>query len=157
MAAAPGDADREAEAGDVARGGFARRLGGAAVLGITGAGFPISQLAIARFGQAGAVTVEGILLAMLAADLWSLAGHGTRRRPVGERALLVAEAVAACGAVAASTWLLRDPEVTAARQKNWAVSRAELARRIAIGALFGMRSTRLRYLVALPDTTKGRP
>ena len=121
---------------------------GSVILGLSGAGFPLTQAAIRRFGHRGAVLTVGVTGALLARDVALIAGGAPKQLPPGPRALLLAEAATAGLASGVGIMLLRDPEVRAARQPGWNVSRQELVRRIAIGALFGLLTMRVRVSLA---------
>ena len=54
---------------------------------------------------------------------------------------------AAVAATATGALLLLDPEVASARDRGWRVPRRELARRLAVGLLFGLHTWRFRILL----------
>ena len=117
---------------------------GRIVLGLSGAGFPLTQLAIARFKRRGALAVEAVVGGLLVRDIALVAGGTPRRlRPVAASLLWAETAVAALG-LAGGAALLADPDVAAARERGWRVPRRELARRIALGTLFGLHTVRYR-------------
>lgn len=124
-----------------------RRVG-PAVLALSGVGFPLTQLAIARFGRRGAVLVQAVSLGLLLRDIGLIASGAPSRLRPGPAALLWAEAAAAAAAATAGVLLLRDPDVAAARQAGWAVPRGELFRRLAIGTLFGLHTVRFRLYLS---------
>ena len=116
---------------------------GKAVLGLSGAGYPITQVAIRRFGRRGAAVVEVACLGLLARDAVMIA-HGAPKvlRPA-PAALLWLECAA--GAVAGTSNLRlvadRNPALRAAA---WPCGPAEAVRRLAIATLFGLHTTRFR-------------
>jgi hypothetical protein len=117
---------------------------GLGILALSGAGFPLTQLAIARFGRRGAMFVEALVVGLLLRDIGLIVSGTPSRLRAGPAALLWAEAAAAAAAAMAGALLLRDPEVAAARQAGWAVGRGELFRRVAVGTLFGLHTVRFR-------------
>jgi pimeloyl-ACP methyl ester carboxylesterase len=117
---------------------------GPAILALSGAGFPLTQVAIARFGRRGALLVQAVVMGLLLRDLGLIASGAPSRLQPGAAVLLWAEAAAAAAAATAGALLLRDPEVATARQAGWAVPRGELFRRVAIGTLFGLHTVRFR-------------
>jgi hypothetical protein len=121
---------------------------GFVVLGVSGSGFPLTQAAIARFGRPGAALVAAVTGGLLVRDVALLARGTHRRLEAGPAALLWAETAVAAAATGAGLLLLRDREVAAARQQGWAVPNAELARRLAVGTLFGLHTVRFRTYLA---------
>ena len=97
---------------------------GRAVLALSGLGFPLTQLAIRRFGRPGAVAVEGVCGGLLVRDAAMIALGVPGRLRRGPAVLL---------------WL-------------------EAARRVAIGALFGIHTVRFRiYLQPDSGRKNGEP
>ncbi len=121
---------------------------GRLVMGLSGAGFPLTQSAIARLGRPGAVLVVGVTAGLLARDAALVAMGAPRRLQRGPSRLLWAETAVAVAATGAGLLLLRDPEVAAARDQGWNVPRRELFRRFAIGMLFGLHAWRLRIYLS---------
>jgi hypothetical protein len=107
---------------------------------VTGLGFPLSQLAIRVMGRRGAVLVEAVVGALLVKDAQLLStGSAGRSRPV-PAALLYLEIGVACIAVALGLRSLTRRgvrEATARKPGPW-----EMARRVALGALFGLHTWR---------------
>jgi hypothetical protein len=130
-------------------------LVGKAVLGASGAGYPITQLTIQRFGRRGAAAVELACLALLARDSMMIA-RGTPKvlRP-GPAALLWLECAAAIVAAAANARLLVEasPAENAAAKPG---SRSEMVRRLATAALFGLHTARFRIYLR-PDQGRRLP
>jgi hypothetical protein len=121
-----------------------RRPVGYLILALSGSGFPLTQFVIRRFGWTGALVVEGVAVGLLVRDAAMIAGGAPGRlQPVPAR-LLWLETATAGAAAAAGALLLADRTVGAARVAGWRVPRRELARRIAVGALFGIHTTRFR-------------
>ena len=121
------------------------------LLALSAAGFPLTQAVIARFGRRGAVGVEAVVLGLLARNA-ALLATGTPGPPAPvPAALLWAETAAAIAATATGAVLLLDPEVASARDRGWRVSRRELARRLAVGLLFGLHTWRFRIFLE-PDS-----
>jgi len=124
---------------------------GRAVLALSGLGFPLTQLAIRRFGRPGAVAVEVVCGGLLVRDAAMIAAGVQGRLRRGPAILLWLEAAVA-GTAAATT--LR-PVVDAAALLRAAgqarPDRLEAARRVAIGALFGLHTMRFRIYLQ-PDS-----
>ena len=119
-----------------------------------GAGFPISQLAIRRFGRPGAAGVLALSAGILATDIANLT---TGRSQGSLRRIIRLEAAAAGAATVTGALLLLDPVVKEAVDEGWRVGRPELVRRIALGLLFGLLSARLRFQAAEADGTASGP
>jgi hypothetical protein len=115
---------------------------GPAILAVSGGGFPLTQLAIARFGRRGALLVQAVIVGLLLRDV-GLIASGVPSRLRRDRALL-AETAAAAAAAGAGARLLRDPADAAARRAGWAVPCGELFRRVAVGTMFGLHTVRFR-------------
>jgi hypothetical protein len=131
-----------------------RALGGA-ILGLSGAGFPLTQLAIRAMGRRGAILVEGVAAGLLVRDVGMIARGAPGRLSRGPAALLWMETAAAGVAVVTGLDLLRDPEVSAARADGWHVPARELARRVALGTLFGLHTTRFRIFLSPGSGLRG--
>jgi hypothetical protein len=129
---------------------------GPAILVLSGAGFPLTQVAIARFGRRGALLVQAVVVGLLMRDIVLIASGAPSRLRPGPAVLLWAEAAAAAAAATAGALLLRDPEVASARQAGWAVPRGELFRRVAVGTLFGLHTVRFRIYLS-PGSGLRRP
>jgi hypothetical protein len=124
------------------------RLLGSVILGLGSAGFPLTQLAIARLGRRGAVLAVGVTGGLFVRDAALIATGTPGRLQPAPAALLWAETAVAAAATGAGFLLLRDPGVAAARQRGWSVSRMELFRRFAVGTLFGLHTMRMRIYLA---------
>jgi hypothetical protein len=104
---------------------------------VTGLGFPLSQLVIARLGRRGAALVEAVAGVLFARDIWQLStGAVDRSRPV-PAVLLTLEAVAACAAVILGLRSLTRRGVREATAPK--PGALEVARRTALGTLFGLQ------------------
>jgi hypothetical protein len=112
-------------------------------LGLIGMGFPLTQMVIRRFGTAGAVAVEAVSVGMLASDLGLVASGapGTMRR--SPAVLLCLETSAAALASVLGLRLIVDAEARLSALDQRPVG-PEVARRFALGTMFGMRTMRLR-------------
>jgi hypothetical protein len=117
------------------------------VLGVSGLGFPLTQVVIRAVGRPGAAAVEGVAAGLLVRDLVLVAGGALRRLQSLPATLLVAETAAALGATAAGLRLLRDEDALK-RAVGRQPDAAERARRIAIGALFGLHTWRFRIYLS---------
>jgi hypothetical protein len=108
------------------------------LLVLTGLGFPMSQIAIRVAGRRGAAIVEAVAAALLVRDIQLLsAGSVGRSQPV-PAALLCLETGAAGAAVVLGLRSLTGcgvREATARKPGAW-----EVARRAALGTLFGLQS-----------------
>lgn len=111
---------------------------------VSGSGFPLSQLAIARFGRPGALVVGAVSAGILVADVARIAGDRPAQRDVSQDRLLLAETAVAAVATIANLALVREGGVAAAQQRGWDVGPAELVRRITLGAMFGLHATQFR-------------
>jgi hypothetical protein len=117
---------------------------GGAVLALSGAGFPLTQLAIRALGRRGATLVGAVTAGLLVRDVYLVATGTPGRLQPGPARLLWAETAVAALATGAGLVLLRDPDVASARQPGWRVPRGELVRRLAVGTLFGLHTMRYR-------------
>lgn len=106
-----------------------------------GAGLPLSQFAIFHLRWPAAAAVATVSAGILIADLADLA-TGRSEGPV--RRVVRIEAVAAGVATVTGVLLLVDPGVQEARDQGWAIGRAEMLRRLALGLLFGILSARIK-------------
>jgi len=114
---------------------------GKAVLGLSGAGYPITQVAIRRFGRRGAAVVEVACLGLLARDAVMIAHGAPKVLRLGPAALLWLECAAAAVAAASNPRLVADRN-PAERAAAWPCGPAEAVRRLAIATLFGLHTTR---------------
>ncbi len=119
-----------------------------AVLVLSGMGFPITQVTIARLGRRGAALVAGVTAGLLVRDATLIVTGTPGRLQPGAARLLWAETAVAAAATGAGLLLLRDPEVAAARKRGWDVPTQELFRRFAVGALFGLHTVRFQIYLA---------
>ncbi len=122
---------------------------GRAVLVVSGMGFPLSQLAIRRFGRRGAILVEAVSVGLMARDAALLAMGASHRLRRGPARLLWLETAAAAAAALTGLGLMLDEE---ARQAAVAARPAplEALRRAALGTLFGLHTLRFRIYLS-PD------
>jgi hypothetical protein len=122
---------------------------GRLVLVLSGMGFPMAQVVIRRFGTAGAAAVEAVSVGLLARDLALVAGGAPRRLRRGPAMLLWLEAAAAALASVLGLRLLVDAKARA-RAIEQRPAGPEIARRIALGSLFGFHTMRFRIYLQ-PD------
>jgi hypothetical protein len=106
---------------------------------VAGLGFPLSQAAVSVGGRPAAMAVEAVAVACTADALARLA----TTRDALLRPMLAGEVAAAALSAVTGAALLRDPEVRLARTGGWHVGAGEIARRAALGTMFGLRSWRL--------------
>ena len=114
---------------------------GKAVLGLSGAGYPITQLAIRRFGRRGAAVVEIACLGLLARDAVMIAHGAPKVLRSGPSAMLWLECAAAAAAAASNTRLVADPN-PAERAAARPCGPAEAVRRLSVATLFGLHTAR---------------
>jgi hypothetical protein len=112
-------------------------------LGLVGMGFPVTQVVIRRFGRAGAVAVEAASVCVLARDLGQVAAGAPRTMRRGAAVLLWLETLAAAVASVLGLRLILNAEARLRALDPRPVG-PEVARRFALGAMFGMGSMRLR-------------
>ena len=123
---------------------------GRAVLGLSGMGFPLTQMAIKRFNRPGAVLVEGVCAGLVIRDAALIANGTPRRLRKFPAALLWLEIVAGVAAVIIGVLPVIDDK---ARERALAQRPVglEVVRRIAVGALFGLHTWRFRIYLQ-PDS-----
>lgn len=122
---------------------------GRAVLSLSGMGYPLSQLAIRRFGARGALAVEAACGGLLIRDATMLAAGAPGRLRRGPAILLWLET--AVGVAAVLTCLRPLLDVNARERAVVArPDRFEAIRRAAVGALFGLHTLRFRIYLQ-PD------
>ena len=124
---------------------------GRAVLALSGVGYPLTQLVIRRFGRRGAVAVEIVCGGLLVRDSAMIAGGTPGRLRRGPAVLLWLEAGSAAAAAVTN---LRPVMNTEATDRAAGVHRSdslEVARRIAIGTLFGLHTWRF-WIYLRPDS-----
>jgi hypothetical protein len=122
---------------------------GRVVLGLSGLGFPLTQVAIRRLGRPGAAVVAVVSVGLLARDAAMIVGGAPDRLRRGPAALLWLEAVAAAIASVLGLRLLVDAEARG-HALDPRPSGAEALRRFALGALFGLHTLRFRIYLR-PD------
>ena len=122
---------------------------GQVVLGLSSAGFPLTQLAIRRLGRPGAIITEGVCVGVAVRDAASIASGAPGRLRRGPAFLLWLELVAAVIAAVAGARLTSDPGASA-RADTPKPDRMEAARRAMVGLLFGLHTMRFRIYLR-PD------
>ena len=122
---------------------------GQVVLGLSGAGFPLTQLVIRRLGRPGTIITEGVCVGLAVRDAALIATGAPGRLRRGTAFLLWLELVAAIMAVVTGVRLVSDPEASA-RADAKKPDRAEAARRAMVGLLFGLHTMRFRIYLR-PD------
>ena len=127
---------------------MAHRLG-QLVLGLSGAGYPLTQLVIRQFGRRGALIVEGVCVGLAVRDATMIAAGVPTRLRRGPAILLWLELVAAIAAIGLGLRPVVDP-AAAKRSGNRQPDRVESARRAAVGALFSLHTLRFRIYLR-PD------
>ncbi|MGB8022551.1 MAG: hypothetical protein WCF04_15075 [Candidatus Nanopelagicales bacterium] len=119
------------------------------VLVLSGAGFPLTQMVIARFGRRGAAVVEVVSAGLLIRDAVLIGQGATARLRRGPAILLDLELAAATVAVTAGARpiLTGTIEMRSGRARMDAI---EAVRRAAVGTLFGLHTMRWRIYLS-PD------
>jgi hypothetical protein len=125
------------------RGGPLPGAPGQLLLALSGAGYPLTQLAIRTAGRRGAVLVEAVCGGLLLRDIALLRTGTDQRLRRGPAALLWLETSAALAAVLAG---VRPILSAGARGEvlDLRPSRSEALRRATIGTLFGIHTLRFR-------------
>jgi hypothetical protein len=122
---------------------------GRAVLAASALGYPLTLLAVRRFGRRGALVAEAVCGGLLVRDAAMLRMGTARRLRRGPAALLWLETAAAAAAVATGLRPLFPADgVQAATDRP--PDRAGVARRAAVGALFGLHTVRF-WIYLRPD------
>ncbi len=122
---------------------------GLVMLVLSGMGFPLTQLAIRRFGRRGALIVEAACTGLLVRDAAMLATGAPSRLRRGPAVLLWLEAAAGTAAVLTGLRPLVDAGARASDVQT-RPSIFEAVRRTAVGALFGLHTLRFRIYLQ-PD------
>jgi hypothetical protein len=122
---------------------------GQLVLGLSGSGFALTQLAIRRLGRRGALVTESVCVGLAVRDAAMIATGVPARLRRGPAVLLWLEMVTAVTASGLGLRLLLGPagfeRATAPRPDP-----LEVARRAAVGTLFGLHTMRFRIYLR-PD------
>ena len=119
------------------------------VLGVSGSGFALTQLAIRRLGRRGALVAEGVSVGLAARDVAMIVAGTPSRLRRGPALLLWLETVAAIAAAALGLRLVVDAEAAACSTAP-RPDPLEVARRAAVGTLFGLHTLRFRIYLQ-PD------
>ncbi len=128
---------------------------GRLVLIASGLGFPLTQLALVRFGRRGAVLVEGVTTALLLRDAALVAAGAQGRLHRGPALLLCAETAIAVAASASSLPLVVSPGARArVAEPSW--TGREALRRIVIGTLFGLHTLRFHIYLQPGQGLRGQ-
>lgn len=129
---------------------------GRAVLIASGLGFPLTQVAISRFGRSGAVLTEAVAAGLLARDAALIAKGTPERLRTGPARLLYAETAAAAAAAVLCLPVLaaRDPRARAAAARPGVL---EAFRRFFVGTLFGMHTMRFRVYLSADRGLRAAP
>ena len=138
MRSCDGDTDTTASAARPAR------ASGRVVLVVSGLGYPLTQLVIRRFGKPGAVVVQTVCGGLLLRDAAMIAAGVPGRLRGGPAALLWLETAAGVAAVFTGLRLVVDAGARRRAAGQGDPDRFEIARRAAIGTLFGVHTLRFR-------------
>lgn len=125
------------------------RTTGRAVLVLSGFGFPLTQLVIARFGRRGAAVVEVVTTGLLIRDAVLVGSGAPEHLRRGPAVLLHLELAAAAVASAAGVRAIATGTTQMGTERPW-VDAVEGVRRAGVGTLFGLHT--LRWWIYLsPD------
>ena len=116
---------------------------GRILLALSGIGFPLTQLAIRRFGRGGALLVEGVCGGLLVRDAALIARGTPGRLRTGAAALLWLEAMSALVATILGALPVVSSAAVGHAKGPWVMG-SEALRRIAVGALFGLHTYRFQ-------------
>ncbi len=122
---------------------------GKVMLGLSAAGFPLTQLAIRRFGRRGAFVTEGASVGLAVRDAAMIAAGTPAHLRRGPAVLLWLELAAAVAAAGLGVGLATDDRA-ASRAAGWRPVPRETARRAAVGALFALHTVRF-WIYLQPD------
>ena len=122
---------------------------GRVVLGLSAMGFPLTQLAIRRFGRRGALVAEVVCTGLFVRDAAMIAAGVPGRLRRGPAILLWLETGAAAGAVLTGLRPLLDADAST-RASRKRTDRFETMRRAAVRLLFGLHTARFRIYLQ-PD------
>ncbi len=122
---------------------------GKLVLGLSAAGYPLTQLAIRRFGRRGAVITESLCVGLAVRDAAMIAAGAPSRLRRGPAVLLWLEMAAAVAAAGLGLRLAVD-KGAARRAATTRPDALEATRRAAVGTLFGLHTLRF-WIYLQPD------
>jgi hypothetical protein len=115
-------------------------LGGLVLL-LSGLGFPLTQVLIARCGRPGAVAAEGVAVGLLVRDAALVrSGLPARLQPLPRRLLWLELGASALATLAGLASIARPSQ----RVEPSAAGAIEAFRRSAVGLLFGLHTYRFR-------------
>jgi hypothetical protein len=124
-------------------------LVGKVVLGLSAAGFPLTQLAIRRFGRRGAIVTEGACAGLAVRDAAMIAAGTPAHLRRGPAFLLRLELAAAVVAAGLGVGLATGDRAVSQAAGSRPVP-LERARRAAVGALFALHTVRF-WIYLQPD------
>ena len=124
-------------------------LVGRVVLGLSAAGFPLTQLAIRRLGRRGAIITEGACVGLAVRDAAMIAAGTPSHLRRGPAFLLWLELVAAVVAAGLGVSLATDDRAASQAAGRRPVP-LERARRAAVGTLFALHTVRF-WIYLQPD------
>ena len=123
----------------------ARAALGRMVLVLSGAGFPLTQALITRWGSRGAVVSEGVITGLIVRDVALVRGGAPARLKALPRVLLWLELGAATAAGGLGLVAIARPSQGVERTPAGTL---EAARRLAVGLLFGIHTYRFRIYLS---------
>ena len=119
-----------------------RRAAGVTVLGLSACGYPLTQLAVRRFGVRGAAVVEAVCVGLALRDASMMAAGVPARLRAVPATLLRLELAAALAASLAGLHPLVGARRSAGEASPRAARSADAARRTAVAALFALHTIR---------------
>ena len=126
---------------------------GKIVLGLSAAGYPLTELAIRRLGQRGAVIAEMACCGLAVRDAAMVTAGVPSRLRLGPATLLWMELTAAL--VASGLGLQSAVDGQSCKHARADPGAAERARRFAVGVLFGLHTARF-WIYLQPDQGRKR-
>jgi hypothetical protein len=126
---------------------------GKVVLGLSAAGYPLTEFAIRRFGRRGAVITEVACCGLSVRDTAMVVAGVPSRLRLGPSILLWMELTVAVAASALGLQSTVDDEFRKRARAD--PGPVEIARRFAVGALFGLHTVRF-WIYLQPDQGRKR-
>jgi len=123
------------------------------VLGLSAVGYPLTEFAIRRLGRRGAVVTEVACCGLAVRDAAMVFAGVPSRLRRGPAFLLWMELTAAVAASGLGLQSAMDDE--SCKRANAEPGQAEMARRVAVGALFGLHTVRF-WIYLRPDQGRKR-
>ncbi|MGP8159895.1 MAG: hypothetical protein ACLQGJ_01545 [Candidatus Dormibacteria bacterium] len=122
---------------------------GKLILGLSAAGYPLTELTIRKLGRRGAIITETVCVGLAARDAAMVIGGAPGRLRRGPALLLWLELAAAVAATGLGA--LRAMDGGAAERLATRPDAVEVSRRAAVATLFGLHTVRFRIYLQ-PDS-----